>query len=320
MRKNNEQIKPSISDGMDGFKTYLFSLNFTKSSCERACFELKNYCDWCVENDLESENATHNILMDYIKFLKSKKQVKQITIQKYLSTIKNYYNHLINENIRETNPVLNIKIKGIKRQQLHSILDQKELENIYNSFVIPLEDHPKSNQNWYKASVLTAKRNKIIIGLLVYQGLDTTALKGLKTEDVKLHEGKIIITQTRKTNARTLELKAHQILDIMSYLMKTRDEILAISKKETELFLVSIGQSNNLQNSLAKLMQKLKVLHPEISSIKQIRASVITHWLRIYNLRQTQYFAGHKYVSSTEKFRKNDMQSLMEDIEKYHPF
>lgn len=39
-------------------------------------------------------------------------------------------------------------------------------------------------------------------------------------------------------------------------------------------------------------------------------ASVITNWLQYYNLREVQYMAGHKYVSSTERYRTDNLEDL----------
>jgi integrase/recombinase XerD len=57
----------------------------------------------------------------------------------------------------------------------------------------------------------------------------------------------------------------------------------------------------------------------KIKNLNQIRASVITKWLKIYNLREVQYRAGHKYISSTESYLQNDMEGLQEEINMYHP-
>jgi site-specific recombinase XerD len=52
---------------------------------------------------------------------------------------------------------------------------------------------------------------------------------------------------------------------------------------------------------------------------KQIRSSVITHWLRQNNLRQVQYMAGHKYVSSTERYQVNNLDDLQNELKEHHP-
>jgi len=52
-------------------------------------------------------------------------------------------------------------------------------------------------------------------------------------------------------------------------------------------------------------------------SIDQIRASVIVHWLKLYNLRKVQVMAGHRYISSTENYKANNLDDLKEDINNY---
>jgi len=66
-------------------------------------------------------------------------------------------------------------------------------------------------------------------------------------------------------------------------------------------------------------MKQLRLQNKQVKSVKQIRASVITNWLKNYNLREAQYFAGHRYVSSTENYLINNLEDLQEDINKYHP-
>ena len=51
-------------------------------------------------------------------------------------------------------------------------------------------------------------------------------------------------------------------------------------------------------------------------STKQVRASVIVKWLKMYNLREARYLAGHRYVSSTEKYKQNDLEGLQEEVQK----
>jgi integrase/recombinase XerD len=37
------------------------------------------------------------------------------------------------------------------------------------------------------------------------------------------------------------------------------------------------------------------------------------------NLRQVQYMAGHKYVSSTARYQSNNLDNLQSKLEKLHP-
>jgi site-specific recombinase XerC len=78
------------------------------------------------------------------------------------------------------------------------------------------------------------------------------------------------------------------------------------------------GTSDRFNNTMQKLMQKLNKQSSKVTSAKQIRSSVITHWLKLYNLRQVQYMAGHRFVSSTEAYLINDLDDLLEDVNKFH--
>lgn len=68
------------------------------------------------------------------------------------------------------------------------------------------------------------------------------------------------------------------------------------------------------------LVLHLKQMSSKIKSLDQVRASVIVHWLKLYNLRKVQVMAGHRYISSTESYKANNLDDLKEDIAKYHPF
>jgi len=70
---------------------------------------------------------------------------------------------------------------------------------------------------------------------------------------------------------------------------------------------------------MSRMMIRLKAINPSVLNAKQIRASVITKWLKIYNLREVQYLAGHKYISSTESYLENDMEGLQEEVQQFHP-
>jgi len=56
-----------------------------------------------------------------------------------------------------------------------------------------------------------------------------------------------------------------------------------------------------------------------INLVHQIRASVIAGWVKTHDLRQAQYLAGHKYVSSTERYLKADPDKLKKAVLSTHP-
>ena len=295
------------------FKDYLESKGHSTNTINRFYTDVLMFMNWCEEEEIESESSTYNEVLSYIHHL-GKRGVKQRTVQLYINSIKHYFRWCIQQELRTENPTTNIKIKGIKRKTLHHILSKEELESLYHQYEITEEE--QSNE----LSVLTSKRNKMIIGLLVYQGLSTRELGKLEEKDVKLRKGKIEIRGSRKSNARTLKLEAHQVLDIMEYTLQVRPKLLAISQSRSDKLLVNSQGGSHFSNVMQYLMKQLKKQSSGVKSAQQIRTSVITHWLKRYNLREVQYRAGHRYVSSTEAYLINDLEGLKEDIEKFHPF
>ena len=157
----------------------------------------------------------------------------------------------------------------------------------------------------------------MIIGLLVYQGLDTKDFRYLKPEHLQLEKGKIYVPGRRRSNSRTLDLKPWQIIEMMEYLNTIRP---ALEKRVKNLTdherLFPYGQQFTV---ISILIKKIKKYNHKVSGAKQIRASVITHWLGQYNLRKVQYMAGHKHIISTEKYLTDDLDSLHDMVNNFHP-
>ena len=70
---------------------------------------------------------------------------------------------------------------------------------------------------------------------------------------------------------------------------------------------------------MSRIKKMINRYELRLNKMAQIRASVITNWLQHYNLREVQYMAGHKYVSSTERYRTDNLENLQKELEKYHP-
>lgn len=317
-RKNisGDVTKQTSLHSQNDFINYLLQKGYSNSTAEGFYIDTKRFLSWCEKENVTIEEVIYNDITSYLQSLGS---IAQHTKGCYLRGVKQYFNYLIQKEQRTDNPVEFIQLKGLKRKTLYDILNRQELDKLYSSYTLADEQCKDKNQNWFKAKLLAQKRNKVILGLMLYQAMDTKDLKLLCVSDVKLREGKIFIPGTRRSNERELKLEALQIIDLMEYLLKTRNELLQITNKKTEQLFISIGKSERFNNMMVYLLKKLQQISKKVTSAKQLKASVIVHWLKLYNLRQVQYMAGHRYVSSTEAFLVNEMDEMIEDIEKYHP-
>lgn len=314
------------------FNEWLIIKQHTSRTAYSFCKTTGYFLAWIKEENIEAENVSYNDVLAYANYLK-KKGNKPQTVQLTVNAIKHFYNCLLSENSlpledgcgEAENPCSNVEIKGIKRKILHEILSPEELENIYKNYstTIDIEQIKKIKNTLcvppQVKNELTRKRNKIILGLLIYQGMRTEEIEKLELPDLQLREGKINIPGSRRTESRTLKLESHQIIDLFDYINTTRKQLLEITKKSSKQLFISKGSSMNLANSLQRLIQSIKEENPKVKNIKQIRTSVISNWLKTHNLRKVQYMAGHRYVSSTEAYQQNNIEELQDDIKKYHP-
>lgn len=276
------------------------------------------FIEWCYNYGTTAETIDYKTFLKYIEYLRER-NLKPRTLKGYVSNLKIYFNYLTEENYRQENSIQNINIKGVKKEVIHNLLSQDELEDLYQSY------------NTEIGNPLARKRNKIILGLLVYQGLTTQNIQQLQVENIQLYKGKIDVLGTKKSNGRILELKPWQLMELMEYINEIRPQILeyrfknsslgedAEGRWEEQLFL-PLGSSLQLQNSLAKIVKELKKINHKFINLKQIRTSVIVNWLKQHNLRKVQYLAGHRYISSTERYQQDDLESLHKTINTYHPF
>lgn len=285
------------------FNHYLKNLGQSRTSIASCETAVNLFLNWMKKQSIEPDQGSYADVLAYMKYCQ-KNGTTQRTIQNYVNMIRHFYDHLIEQKQIEVNPVTGIKVQGVKRKSLYHIFKPEELHAIYNS---------------YQDESLKGKRNKIMLSLLVYQGVKTEELIKLEVRDVKLKEGKIEIPGGLRSEGRILKLESHQVLEFYDYVNNTRKEILSQSKQQTDKLFVSIEGGESLDSCMHRLMFWVRRKNKLVVNAKQLRASVIVKWLRIYNLRKVQYLAGHRYISATEAYRQNEMEGLTEEVNKFHP-
>lgn len=312
---------------MNDFEKYLQRKALSKSTIKTYNWEVLHFIAWCDKENIEAENCTITEVTGYLKYAQNKgKDNKTRAIQ--VNILKHYFNYQIEQELRADNPAKHIKIRGLKHQHLYPLFTKEELESIYKNYQIPTQEDKRSNRNWFERYRKSKQRNKAILSLMIYQALTTDEINRLTVKDVKLKEGVIFIEGTRKSNERELELKPHQIMELMEYQITTRKELLQHKKeiKETDLYflpLPSAGKKyatdNDSINIWKRLRDDIKTQNKKFINFQQVRASIITHWLKGYNLRQVQYMAGHRYINSTERYLVGQIEDLQIDVDIFHP-
>jgi integrase/recombinase XerD len=270
-----------------------------------------------------AEATTYNDLLRFINYCRKEgRSIKNTNL--VLTSLRHYYSMLQVEN----NPAANLYLKGEVQRIPHDLLEKEMLDYLYEKYQVYNE---------------RTQRNKVILGLYIYQAISTDELKKLEPDHIKLKEGKIYIPGTKQTigkggrQARWLKLEAKQILDLQEYLLVTRPRIVhditsGERKKQStrkpnkinetalehQLF-ISLNGSEEIKTSVRFLMEDLRKINPTVKDAMQIRKSVITQWLKEKDIRTVQYMAGHSSISTTERYRAANVEELEEALKIHHP-
>lgn len=278
------------------------------------------------------DQVTGKDVAAYLRHLQ-RRELTAITRGIHLLVLRHFFTWRVSVGAREDNPAEHLKMRGKGRNKLHVILSVQELEALHAGYRIEEEGGEamdsgkgcRTKVKWAALSKLVRERNKAMLGLLVHQGLTTTEVERLALQDLRLREGLIDIGAGKFSNARTLELKAAQIMGLMEYVTGVRVRLLKYHRVgEQALFLAAprAGSGQARGNSLQvwkRLSEELRKQNTRFQDVQQVRASVITNWLGKHDLRHVQYMAGHRYISSTERYQVGQIADLQNDIDKFHP-
>lgn len=264
---------------------------------------LQSYLSWCSEHSVEILTASYAEVLNYIDECRNRNYVVQ-SLNEIIGVLRQFYELLQEKEVREDNPALEIRMRGgIKKQQI-ALLTEAETEAIFTSF---------------PSTGLINKRSKAIVGLLVYQGISTAEIIRLQVSDVNLKEGVIYIPAALRGNARTLTLNAKQAIHLQTYLLSVRKAMLVAHKQQTDKLFFRTGSKGSMDGTFNSIIKQIQQSQPQVQRIHQIRVSVLSHWLKKYHIRQVQYMAGHRWISSTASYRTHELESLQEILEKVHP-
>lgn len=289
------------------FKDYLFERRYRESTVNAHLQNIGYFLKWIAATGLcEIENVQYNDLLNYVQYEQGQnKDVSTINLR--ISSISKYFEFLKQVGSLSRNPARTLRIRGKVKTVIQNPLKYDELLNLYNSY----KGLQKQSLRQHKTD-LAHSRNIIIVGLLIWQGLHSGELGKLEVNHVNLSEGIIYIPSTARSNSRELKLSTQQILTLHNYIHGgVRDQL---KPKGDELLV------GNLHNTINLLTEELKGIYPQIKNALHIRSSVILHWLRQHNKRQVQYMAGHKYITSTEMYQVQELETLTEQLSKHHPF
>lgn len=286
-------------------ETYLKE-NYSKTSYKTHKCTIYKYLNYIQQ---KAKTAEYKDILNYIAHLRKNENLTPKTIKYCLASVKIYYQYLLETSQRNDHPCRELYLKDkINRQiKVDTLYSEETLENY-------LENCKKDPDEKLR------KRNEIIVSLLVYQALTVAEICNLNIEDIHLEKAEIYIKSEDKKKARTLQLKARQILLFYNYLKEDYPKLTKYLKTENPQKLITGKLQEEVRpNVLNRMINERRKPEERLQPIK-IRQSVIANLLRKENdTRIVQVFAGHKRVSTTVQYKQTELEILKNSINNFHP-
>ena len=232
------------------------------------------------------------------------KEISPRSQARIISGLRSYFDYLIFENYRASNPTDLIETPkiGVK---LPDTLSEQEINSLISAIDL---------------SKAEGERNRAMLETMYSCGLRVSELIDLKISDLFFDEGFIkIVGKGNKERFVPIHSSAQNY--IMLYMNEIRSHLSIKKGFEDTLFLNRRGKSLSRQ----MIFMILKALAIKINLNKKIsphtfRHSFATHLLKNgADLRAIQQMLGHESITTTEVYVHLDTSYLKKIVEKYHP-
>ena len=297
------------------FRSWLLQKGMSAKHTKDLLSRISFFLEWLSKEKSTIESLNYNRLLDYIEYLEQQDRSKR-SINTSLLSIDHYYQYLQcqDRTFRIANIARKIRIKGISKK-VPLLLSATELDALYTDYRDP------TARSYFKYT------NKLILGLIIYQGLEVSEIGALELIHLELDKGLLYVPSgLRLKNARTVALEAHQVIPLQEYIKTHRAKPYHIRhrttiKNSTKLFSPNCDLPNRFEGQLKILRKTLRTQTSDIKvrNLKQLRQSRIAIWIKQYGLRKAQYLSGYKNIQNVERYQELDLQELAKQIEKFHP-
>jgi len=289
---------------IDSFIDYLMaergSSQNTYNSYKR---DLEKFLNFLKKKKKNPVNAKRVDIENFILYLESI-GLKKRSVCRAISSIRVFYNFLLEEGALKTSPAVNIETPKFTRS-LPSVLSQDEVKRIIET--------PETSFN------PLGLRDRAMFELLYATGLRVGELLDLKLSNIFLDEG--FLRQIGKGGReRIVPIGKYAKEWVSAYIRKTRP--ILKKNKSTEILFLSRRAGKLSRMGFWKILRHWTIkagINKKVTP-HTFRHSFATHLLEGgADLRSVQAMLGHASIVTTEIYTHVDRERLKEAIKVYHP-
>ncbi|KAA1246970.1 tyrosine recombinase [Aquimarina sp. RZ0] len=293
------------SHAIKDYEHYLrIERGLSKNSIVNYNFDVIRLVKYLEDNNISTTplSIEKNILQQFIYEIA--KLVNARSQARIISGLKSFFNYLVFEDYRETNPMDLIESPKIGRK-LPDTLSIEEIDIIIAEIDLITPE---------------GERNRAIIETLYGCGLRVTELIELKLSNLFFDEGYISVTG-KGDKMRFVPIAETTQKFIHIYTKEIRNHLTIQKGHEDTLFLNRRGKqlTRAMIFTIIKRLVEKSGIHKNISP-HTFRHSFATHLLENgADLRAIQLMLGHESITTTEIYMHIDRSHLSEVINTFHP-
>ncbi len=287
------------------YQNYLrLERGLSENSIINYSLDVKKLILWLETNEMEispiiiSEETLQQFIYDVAKKVNPRSQSRLI------SGLKGFFNYLIFEDYRKTNPLELIEAPKLGRK-LPDTLAVEEIDSLINAIDL---------------SSKQGERNRAILETLYGCGLRVSELTNLKISDLFFDEGFIKVTgKGDKQRLVPIGPTTEKYINIYRKEIRVHQEIHPMAKDT--VFLNQHGKplTRAMIFTIVKRLAEKAGIRKTISP-HTFRHSFATHLLENgADLRAIQQMLGHESITTTEIYTHIDRKHLTEVINRFHP-
>ncbi len=287
------------------YQNYLrLERGLSQNSIINYSLDIKKLVKWLNTNDMSlspisiKEETLQQFIYEIAKTINPRSQ------SRIISGLKGFFNYLIFEDYRETNPLELIESPKLGRK-LPDTLAVEEINALINAVDL---------------SSKQGERNRAILETLYGCGLRVSELTALKISDLYFNESFIKVSG-KGDKERLVPIGPTTVKFITIYRKEVRIHQKIDSKAMDTLFLNQHGRplTRAMIFTIVKRLAKIAGIRKNISP-HTFRHSFATHLLENgADLRAIQQMLGHESITTTEIYTHIDRKHLTEVMNRFHP-
>lgn len=276
-------------------------LNYSPKTVFNYNLELNKFQNYLHSQKLSFCRIAKDDIREYLKYLDNLKY-QNSTISRNLSALRTFYKYLVNENLIENNPFLDIS-NPKKERKIPEFLNEIEIDDLLHVYN---ENNPKS------------LRNNLILELLYSTGIRVSELVNIKLTDINFYNRTINILGKGRKERIVLygeyanDALAKYLTNGRTFYLQCDNEYLILNCYGNQLSVRSV------EKIIEYCMNKMAIKHHVTPHT--IRHTFATHLLNNgADIKTVQELLGHESLSTTQVYTHITNDRLRTVYLKTHP-